>query len=143
MQRLLNLKDVQEPDIIWSVQNSVFCEDLANVQQSTQTDGKSLAPLLDNDNSTTVSRLVTHYNLIQDEDFVISPNPSKDKLNIKFQSVNEDLNLEVFDVLGKLIYRGEITQLESSVNVSNWKSGVYLVRISNNKITHTKRFIKQ
>ncbi len=98
--------------------------------------------LLD-DNSTTVSKIVTQYNLIQDEDFVISPNPSKDKLNIKFQSVNEDLNLEVFDVLGKLIYRGEITQLESSVNVSNWKSGVYLVRISNNKITHTKRFIKQ
>ena len=98
--------------------------------------------LLD-DNSTTVSKIVTQYNLIQDEDFVISPNPSKDKLNIKFQSVNEDLKLEVFDVLGKLIYRGEITQLESSVNVSNWKSGVYLVRISNNKITHTKRFIKQ
>ena len=98
--------------------------------------------LLD-DNSTTVSKIVTQYNLIQDEDFVISPNPSKDKLNIKFQSVNEDLKLEVFDVLGKLIYRGEITQLESSVNISNWKSGVYLVRVSNNKTTQTKRFIKQ
>lgn len=95
------------------------------------------------DNSKTISKIVTQYNLVQDEDFVISPNPAKDKLNIKFRSVNEDLKLEVFDVLGKQIHRGEITQLESSVNVSNWKSGVYLVRISNNEITHTKRFIKQ
>jgi len=98
--------------------------------------------LLD-DNSTIVSRLVTQYNLIQDEDFVISPNPAKEKLNIKLLSANENVKLEVFDVLGKLIYKGEITQLESSINISSWKSGVYLVRVSNNKTVQTKRFIKQ
>ncbi len=98
--------------------------------------------LLD-DNSTIVSRLVTQYNLIQDEDFVISPNPAKEKLNIKLLSANDNVKLEVFDVLGKLIYKGEITQLESSVNISSWKSGVYLVRVSNNKTSQTKRFIKQ
>jgi len=95
------------------------------------------------DNSTTVSKIVTQFNLIQNEAFVISPNPSKDKLNIKLPSANEDLKLEVFDLLGKLIYRGEITQLESSINVFSWKSGVYLVRVSNDKTTQTKRFIKQ
>lgn len=95
------------------------------------------------DNSPTVSKIVTQFNLIQDEDFVISPNPAEDKLNIKLLSSREDVKLEVFDVLGKLIYKGEITQLESSVNISNWKSGVYLVRVSNNKTTQTKRFIKQ
>lgn len=98
--------------------------------------------LLD-DNSTIVSKLVRQYNLIQDEDFVISPNPAKEKLNIKLLSTNENVKLEVFDVLGKLIYKGEITQLESSVNISSWKSGVYLVRVSNNKTSQTKRFIKQ
>ena len=98
--------------------------------------------LLD-DNSATVSKIITQYNLIQDEDFVISPNPAKDKLNIKLLSPGENVKLEVFDVLGKLIYKGEITQLESSVNISNWKSGVYLVRVTNNSVTHTKRFIKQ
>ncbi|BAO76827.1 subtilisin-like serine proteases [Winogradskyella sp. PG-2] len=83
------------------------------------------------------------YNAIQDEDFVISPNPSKDKLNIKLPSIGEDLKLEVFDVLGKRIYKSLITKLESSINVSDWKSGVYLVRISGDKTTKTKRFIKQ
>jgi hypothetical protein len=98
--------------------------------------------LLD-DSSNLVSKIVSQYNIVQDEDFVISPNPAYNKLNIKLLSVNDDVKLEVFDVLGKLIYKGEITQLESSVNVSNWKIGVYLVRVSNNSMSQTKRFLKQ
>ncbi len=95
------------------------------------------------DKSTLISEIIMQYNSLQDEVFIISPNPSKDKLNIKLPSANEDLKLEVFDLLGKLIYKGEITQLESSINVFSWKSGVYLVRVSNDKTTQTKRFIKQ
>ena len=100
--------------------------------------------LLD-DNSAILSKIVVQYSEIQDLDkgFVISPNPAKNKLSIKLTSASENLKLEVFDVLGKLIYKGEITELESSINVSNWKSGVYLVRVSNDKSTQTKRFIKQ
>ena len=94
-------------------------------------------------NSTLMSEIIMKYNSIQNDVFVISPNPSKDKLNIKLPSANEDLKLEVFDLLGKLIYKGEITQLESSINVFSWRSGVYLVRVSNNKTSQTKRFIKQ
>ena len=78
---------------------------------------------------------------IQEKEFTISPNPSKSKLNIKLPSAVE-VDIEVFDVLGKRVYKGQLTQLESSINVSNWKSGVYLVRISNDKTSQTKRFIK-
>ncbi|MBF8149325.1 T9SS type A sorting domain-containing protein [Winogradskyella sp. F6397] len=80
---------------------------------------------------------------IQNNEFTIAPNPAKNKLNIKFQNRVEDLKLEVFDVLGKRIYKGVISKLESSIDVSNWKSGVYLVRISDDTETQTKRFIKQ
>lgn len=80
---------------------------------------------------------------IQDNEFTIAPNPAKNKLNIKLQNTSEDLKLEVFDVLGKRIYKGLITKLESSIDVSNWKSGVYLVRLSDDTETQTKRFIKQ
>ncbi|WP_296315600.1 T9SS type A sorting domain-containing protein [Winogradskyella sp. UBA3174] len=76
-------------------------------------------------------------------DFTISPNPAKNTMNITMPNSDEDLKLEVFDVLGKRVYKGVITNLQSSVNVSNWRSGVYLVRVSNDKITQTKRFIKQ
>lgn len=77
------------------------------------------------------------------DEFTISPNPAKNSLNIKLSAKTSDLQVEVFDVLGKRIYKGLITKLESSVDVSNWKSGVYLVRVSDDKTTRTKRFIKQ
>lgn len=79
----------------------------------------------------------------QKDEFTISPNPAKAKLNVKLPNAEEDLKIEVFDVLGKRVYKGEITQLVSTINVANWKSGVYLVRVFNDKTTQTKRFIKQ
>jgi len=105
--------------------------------------GQKAALTSDYDNIAAVEVLSTPEFEIQNTEFTISPNPSKSKLNIAIPHANEDMKLEVFDVLGKRVYKGLITQLESSVNVSNWKSGVYLVRISNDKITQTKRFIKQ
>ena len=89
------------------------------------------------------SSLSTDEFSLQNREFTISPNPGRNSLNIKLPSADSDMKLEVFDVLGKRVYQGIVSQLESSVNVSNWKSGVYLVRISNNEIVQTKRFIKQ
>lgn len=80
---------------------------------------------------------------VQESEFTISPNPAKNGLNIKLSSSDKDFTLEVFDVLGKRVYKSLITKLDYSVNVTNWKSGVYLVRLSNDEATETKRFIKQ
>lgn len=79
----------------------------------------------------------------QKNEFVISPNPAKNSLNIKLSEANTDAKLEVFDVLGKRIYNASIMHLNPSIDVSNWKSGIYLVKISNDNTTQTKRFIKQ
>ena len=79
----------------------------------------------------------------QERTFKISPNPSKNKLNIELPSSFQKVTLEVFDVLGKQVHTSVITQLESSIDVSRWKTGVYLVKISNEKESQTKRFIKQ
>lgn len=81
--------------------------------------------------------------LFQDRSFKISPNPSSNKLNIKLLKTSKNTILEVYDVLGKRIHKSKITQLEASVDVSNWKTGVYLVKISTEKESQTKRFIKQ
>ncbi len=56
---------------------------------------------------------------------------------------SRDYNLEVYDVLGKQIYRGQLTSDDTSIDVTNWRSGVYLVKLSSDQSTQTKRFIKQ
>jgi hypothetical protein len=76
-------------------------------------------------------------------DFKISPNPSSRKLNLNLSRINNNTSVEVFDVLGKKIYADRIEKLNKSVDVSQWNNGVYLVRLTSDNGTQTKRFVKQ
>jgi len=73
----------------------------------------------------------------------IYPNPASSTLNIDFAKKSGDLKLEVFDVLGRQVYDIVLSDNESSINVTNLISGVYLVRVSDDNTTQTKRFIKK
>ncbi|GGI57919.1 T9SS type A sorting domain-containing protein [Winogradskyella haliclonae] len=76
--------------------------------------------------------------------FTISPNPSTNDLNIGIlYDASRDYNLEVYDVLGKQIYRGQLIKDDSTIDVRSWRRGVYLVKLSSDQSTQTKRFIKQ
>lgn len=105
--------------------------------------GQRAALTSDYDNIVAVDVLSTPEFEVQNNEFKISPNPAKNRLNISIPDGNGDMKLEVYDVLGKRIFKGLLTDLDSSINVSNWKTGVYLVKISSDKISQTKRFIKQ
>lgn len=126
-----------------SVLSDVFTVRILSSSSPTWDAPDVISAVIQVDNITASSSLSTTEFESQNRELMISPNPAKDKLNITLPSGSNDMKLEVFDVLGKRVYNGLLTQLESSVNVSRWKSGVYLVRISNNSITQTKRFIKQ
>lgn len=85
--------------------------------------------------------------LSQDEfavnDFKIMQNPSRSKLTLSFPRYSNSLKLDVYDVLGKKILTKQMDGLTSSVDVSRWNNGLYLVRVTSDKGTQTKRFIKQ
>ena len=77
--------------------------------------------------------------------FSIYPNPSSDVMNISIPTLpNEGLNLEVYDILGKKVYSEQITKLSSEVNIAEWNSGLYLVKLSstNQNVVLTNRFVK-
>lgn len=76
-------------------------------------------------------------------DFKIAPNPVKKLLNIILPNAQESVSIEVFDVLGKRVYSSEINGLKKSINVSEWNKGLYLVRMTSDKGSQTKRLIKQ
>ncbi len=80
---------------------------------------------------------------MEKDDFSIFPNPSNYKLNIRLAQNSNAANLEVYDILGKRIYKQTLTSTLSSINVSRWNSGVYLVKRTNDNGTQTKRFVKQ
>jgi hypothetical protein len=82
--------------------------------------------------------------LIQvNKDFTISPNPASSSINVYLPKDFKNAKLSVFDVLGKEIYNIELNSLHSTINISKWNSGVYLVRIATETDSQTKRFVKQ
>jgi len=71
--------------------------------------------------------------------FSIYPNPANDKLIIS--SKNKDLKIQLINITGKqLFYNIEINK---EINISNLPKGLYLIKVSNNKISKTLKFIKR
>ncbi len=73
----------------------------------------------------------------------IYPNPANDFCNISstFATINK---IEVFDVLGKSIYSEDDLDVNTaSLNISNFQSGVYLIKIHSDNQNVVKRLIKK
>ncbi|MFN2261469.1 MAG: T9SS type A sorting domain-containing protein [Psychroflexus sp.] len=71
-------------------------------------------------------------------EFALYPNPVKNGLvNIETKS-GESLNVEFFNLLGQSVLKAETN---AQINVSNLKTGVYLVKIEQNNNTITKKLI--
>jgi len=104
--------------------------------------GETIAATLDVDNIMAMAVLSTKDHKLANA-FSISPNPGNDRLNLKLSKLNSNATVEVFDVLGKKIYVDKVNAITKTVNVSQWNNGVYLVRLTTDSGTQTKRFVKQ
>lgn len=71
--------------------------------------------------------------------FVIYPNPAKDVLNISYP---EDLDFEIFNMLGRKILAGE-KQTNGAIDISGLKAGQYIIvgKAANAKNYKTAQFI--
>ena len=74
------------------------------------------------------------------------PNPVDSTLNVK-TDVDGDYQIKVYNVLGEVVYSIEEnfqnTSISKSIDMSSLNSGVYLVKVSSQKVTSVKRFIKK
>ncbi len=81
---------------------------------------------------------VTNTSIIENNFY---PNPLNG--NKLFIDTNQDLNIEIFNILGKRIISDEVNSNKNYLNLSNLNSGIYLIKISNGNQTITKKLIKQ
>jgi len=75
--------------------------------------------------------------------FSISPNPAKNSFTLDLEAYTSDTTINVYDVLGKKVFSKTLSAMRSSIDISKWNSGMYLVRITTADKTLTKRFVKQ
>ncbi len=72
------------------------------------------------------------------EDISIYPNPARDILNI---SNAESADIQVYDILGKLILSKENLSVNEELNVSSLQAGAYFIKISKGDAVTTKKFL--
>ncbi|MFK7832567.1 MAG: T9SS type A sorting domain-containing protein [Winogradskyella sp.] len=71
------------------------------------------------------------------------PNPTTTTLNIDFTNTISSGTVQVHDILGKRVFSQSISANNGlQIDVANWNTGLYLVKIVTENSTETKRFIK-
>jgi len=70
------------------------------------------------------------------------PNPVSDKLNIQFDSYqHEVINMEIIDLTGRIVKRGELLQQHNVIDLSDINQGVYFVRLSNGEVSNSRKIL--
>lgn len=72
----------------------------------------------------------------------IYPNPSNGVLNIAVPNYTGDLNIEIFDINGRKVVsnKADFTS-ETTVNLTGLQSGVYIVKLQGDNLTHSEKII--
>ncbi len=72
---------------------------------------------------------------------LIYPNPASDEINVLLRDKIETITVELYDVRGKLIVSQLITKQNSKIDVSEFKKGVYYIRLMSNDLTEVKQIV--
>ncbi|GAL67217.1 streptococcal hemagglutinin protein [Jejuia pallidilutea] len=74
----------------------------------------------------------------------IYPNPAEDKFTIAFNNINTVKRVDVFNILGRLVYQNSPKRNILEVESNGFEIGVYLVKVFSidNKVFHSKLIIK-
>ncbi len=90
-----------------------------------------------------ISNVINHTDLgvtdIAKEKLVVYPNPTMETLNIS--NVSAQATYTIYDIYGKMIFKGRIT--DSKVSVSSLPSAAYFIAVEDNETVKMVQFIKQ
>lgn len=70
----------------------------------------------------------------------VYPNPASDQLFIELPA-DQKAQLMVFDPLGRMVYHANVNQMNYTLPVADYPSGVYLLQLTQNNQRFVKRFI--
>ena len=96
------------------------------------------------DNKTTIEDnddfLLSSESLISDDLFKIYPNPNNGGLNIKSNSLKSlPLDIKIYNQIGTVVLQKKINHFNDKLNLKFLKSGLYNIKISNDKLIFNKK----
>jgi len=75
-----------------------------------------------------------------DSDILIYPNPNNGQFTIQFATISENMNVEIYNFVGQMVSKEEVTGTSLSIDLHNLATGIYQVRVleNNTVIKHAK-----
>ncbi len=64
-----------------------------------------------------------------DDKISIYPNPNDGNFTIQLQNINQNTQIEIFNVLGENVYTAPLNSVNTQINLSDHPAGLYLYRI--------------
>ncbi len=87
------------------------------------------------------STLNTNDHLLNQISINVFPNPTRSQFTIQINEIS-NAKIEIFDVLGKLVYKQIVNSEKTQINTNNnFKSGLYLIKIDTSNKTHYKKVL--
>ena len=84
-------------------------------------------------------------NYFENDDLVrIYPNPNNGNFNIRINNYIGKVNIQVIDINGRIVneFINEDFNIEKSLNLSSFQSGMYIIKINGDNLNYTKKIIK-
>ena len=82
-------------------------------------------------------------NELQQSKFSLYPNPSTDKITIETSTTPIKSQLSMMNLNGQEVLTRQITESKTQIDISNLPSGVYFVRLTNDKTVEVGKFVKE
>lgn len=73
--------------------------------------------------------------------FSIYPNPTSKQIVINTNKTSPKIKVQITDVIGQIVMSSNITDINTSVDISNLKSGIYIVTLSLENRTSSRKLI--
>jgi len=94
---------------------------------------------VDNSNAIQVKKIDAELSILETENASVSIYPNPSSSLIILESKEPMIRIQISDSRGRVM----ITTTESSIDISQWETGIYLAEILTERGKHTKRIIKQ
>ncbi len=128
---------------------SIYCTytvNLDNLKKTTIPDENIIEPVatIPTELNSTVNNESVVLDILEEEqiDFKLYPNPASSYIEIDFLQIPvSDSKLVIFDSNGRLILNQQILSSTNTVDLSNFSSGLYFVKVVNQQKTITKKLI--
>ena len=82
-------------------------------------------------------------NILQSSKISVCPNPATDKITIEIAAGLASSQLSIINLNGEEVLTRQITQPKTQIDISNLPSGVYIVRLTNDKTVEVRKIIKE